>query len=796
MPPFVFSIFLSAFLLFQVQLLLSKYFLPWFGGAPAVWTTCMLTFQTLLLAGYAYAHWLTQGVTLPAQRRIHLSLAGVSVALLAALLFAWESPILPDADWKPSGTQEPISYLLLLLLVSIGLPFFMLSTTNPLLQSWQSRTSPGRSPYRLYAFSNLGSMLGLVSYPLIVQIYVPLKLQAMLWASAYLVFVAGLAWCAQLAVPGGHKRASPATAPAPDAPRRLLWFGLAACASLLLLAITNQITQEVASVPFLWMLPLAVYLLSFILCFGDNRWYSRAPWSVALVAALSLASLLVQHGYKTSIVAQIVIYTAALFIACMACHGELARLKPSPRHLTGYFLTIAAGGAAGGIFVGILAPGMFPGFWELQIGLWACAAVFAGAVYHDRASFFHHGASILPALGVLAAALLLTTFSVSDWFSRIDLVTDAVRTPYLWPVLLLFAAGLVVLRPAITAGAGVFGTISGRDRLNRGLWKRRLVLAALLAFAATQAAMVGEPVAGAMAMTRNFYGMLSVIREDADDPERHALTLRHGQIAHGMQYQMAARQALPTSYYGVRSGIALALGNHPRRRTGGLRIGVVGLGVGTLAAYGRHGDRLRFYEINPAVIRLAQGARSLFTYLDNSPADIEVVPGDARLSLERELAGGGPRNFDVLAIDAFSSDAIPVHLLTREAIGLYLRHLDPRAGILAVHISNRFVNLKPVVTRLARHYGLDIAIVDSFGKTLSGEWASDWILLSRPGVVSRIPALMAAAEPPPEGEAALWTDDYSNLLGALRLAIVHESQAPGYDPATEGLDILDRPDAR
>lgn len=781
MPYFAVTIFLSAFLLFQVQLLLSKYFLPWFGGVPAVWTTGMLTFQALLLGGYAYAHGLVETMTPPWQRRIHLSLVAVSAALLAAFLFVWGSPILPDAGWKPAGAQEPLSYLLLLLLMSIGLPFFVLSATNPLLQAWQSRTPRGKSPYRLYAFSNLGSMLGLVSYPLLVQVFVPLKWQALLWASGYIVFVVGLLWCARQSDTNlPTKPPSRTNAGAPDVPVRLLWFGLSFSASLLLLAITNQITLEIASVPFLWMLPLVVYLMSFILCFESDRWYSRAPYSTILVTALALSSLLVQHGYKTSIVAQLAIYTSALFIACMVCHGEVARLKPSPRHLTGYFLTIAAGGAGGGIFVGVVAPKVFPGFWELPFGLWACAAVFVGVLLHDRDSIIYRGPAA-PLQGTLAAALLLCAFAVSGWFSRLDMAAYFAKALDNWPIILLLAAGAVILLRAVA---------------NRLHHKLGLALAALLVFAVVLITVAIEPVANAITITRNFYGVLSVIRENADDPERHVLMLRHGQILHGMQYQVTERKHLATSYYGLHSGVALALENHPRRKHGSLRIGVIGLGAGILAAYGRDGDDLRFYEINPEVIALARGTGSLFTFLDDSRAYITVVPNDARLALEREFAEGGSRNFDVLAIDAFSSDAIPVHLLTREAIELYLRHLDPQNGILALHISNRFVNLKPTVTRLARHFGLDIAIVDSFGKTAPEEWASDWVLVSRPGVVTRIPAIMAAAEPPPVGESALWTDDYSNLLGTLRLRIEHEPLAYDQTPYAEGLDILDRPDIR
>lgn len=808
MQPFAIAIFLSAFLLFQVQLLLAKYILPWFGGTPSVWTTSMLFFQTLLLAGYGYAHWLASRPAQAVQRRFHLTILAASVVLLVSLALVWGTPLLPDSDWKPTGEEEPIGHIVLLLMASIGLPFFVLSATNPLLQAWFRHTQPASSPYRLYALSNLGSLLGLVNYPLFVEVYVPLRLQSYLWAAGYLVFAAAIAWSARYAGSATETGTAPATSRASPAtfPRRFLWFGLAACASVLLLATTNQMTQEIAAVPFLWMLPLALYLLSFILCFDSDRWYVRPRYAAVLVVALAVTTLLQQHGLKTSMVAQITLYAIALFIACMACHGELARLKPDPRHLTGYYLTIAAGGAGGGLFVGVVAPNLFAGFWELPIGLWLCAALFVAALLHDRASFFYRGA-VTPAYGALAASLLLGVFVLRDRFLGIDSAAGLVQTLESWPFALLLAAGIVVLVSAravngvATAGGGGLPARGvGASALSaHAAFRRKLgpVVATLLVFAAIQAVIVTEPMTGMVASARNFYGVVAVVSGNEDDPDSHVRELRHGRILHGMQYQTEARRRLPTSYYGPHSGIALALLNHPRREAGGLRIGVVGLGVGTLATYGRADDELRFYEINPAVIGLARGAGRLFSYLDDTPASVAVIPGDGRIALARELADNGPQRFDVLAIDAFSSDAIPVHLLTREAFELYLRHLDPDDGILALNISSRYVELKPLVARLARHFGLDIAIVDSLGKTSPDEWPSDWALLARHGLLANMPAVQKAAERAPAGDTALWTDDYSNLLGVLRWSATPDlpaGQAIGRAQGAEGLDFLDRPD--
>lgn len=798
MQPFAIAIFLSAFLLFQVQLLLAKYILPWFGGTPAVWTTSMLFFQTLLLGGYAYAHWLAHR---PArtQRRLHLALLAAALLLLGGLAYAWGTPLLPDGDWKPSGDEAPVGHILWLLATSVGLPFLVLAATNPLLAAWWSRAHPAVAPYRLYALSNLGSLLGLVSYPVVIEVLVPLGLQAWLWAAGFAVFAAAIASSARGAGPVPTTGTDDA---APSSPAtRLLWFALAACASLLLLAVTNQMTQEIAAVPFLWMLPLALYLLSFILCFGSERWYVRPRYAGFLVAMLAIATLLLQHGLKAAIPAQIALYALTLFVACMALHGELARLKPSARHVTGYYLTITAGGAAGGLFVGLAAPQLFPGFWELPLGLWLCAALYTWALWRGRDSFLSRAPAATGG-AVFAGALLLSGFVLSDRFTADSAVllqmSDSV------PLLLLAGAGLVLLLSRRTLrGLALAGLGGGRHASapatapsQRGV--HSLALASLLVYGAILAAIVTEPMAGVIAAERNFYGIVAVVEANADDPDRHVRELRHGRILHGLQLQAAPLDRLPGSYYGPHSGIGLALLER-QRESDALHIGVVGLGAGTLAAYGRPRDRLRFYEINPAVVALAHGPRATFRYLADSDAEIEIVAGDARLALEREFAETGAHGFDILVVDAFSSDAIPVHLLTREAVALYLAHLDPERGILALNLSSRYVELKPLATRLARHFGLDIAIVDSFGKTSAYEWASDWVLLARPGAFAALPAVLRAAEPAPAPAAKPWTDDYSNLLGVLRL-----SAAPPPVPGAAGapasgtgiLDFLDRPGER
>ncbi len=785
MQPFAIAIFLSAFLLFQVQLLLAKYILPWFGGTSSVWTTSLLFFQTLLLAGYAYAHWLVRRPA-AAQQHLHIALLAVSFALLGGLALAWGTPLLADGNWKPPSDAEPVGHILMLLAVSVGLPFFVLSATNPLLTTWWSRAHPGASPYRLYALSNLGSLLGLASYPLAVEVFVPLGAQAWLWAAGYAVFAAALAWSARGA--GRGATAAMDDAPVPTATTRILWFALAACASVLLLATTNQMTQEIAAVPLLWMLPLALYLLSFILCFDSGRWYVRERYAGLLAAMFAVVTLLLQHGLKAAIVAQVALYAVTLFVACMALHGELARLKPAPRHLTGYYLTITAGGAAGGLFVGVLAPRLFPGFWELPLGLWLCAALFVAVLWRDRKSFLHRAPAMADG-AVLACTLLLGGFVLGDRLAGAE-PAALWHTPDSVPILLLAAAGLVLL-PRLRIARG--GAAPRETEVLRRR-KRSLLAAALLVYGAILAAVITEPLTGVVASERNFYGVVAVMEGNTGDPDHRVRELRHGRILHGMQLQAEPLSRVAGSYYGPHSGIGLALLDHPREH-GGLRVGVVGLGVGTLAAWGRAGDAFRFYEINPAVIALAHGPRAAFRYLGDTEAVVEIVAGDARLALERELEETGPHGFDILVVDAFSSDAIPVHLLTREAVALYLAHLDAGRGILALNLSSRYVELKPLAARLARTFGLDLVIVDSFGKTSPYEWSSDWALLARPGVLARLPSVQRAAEPAPPPSAALWTDDYSNLLGALRLSaapLPNPGQAGGRPSGTGILDFLDR----
>jgi hypothetical protein len=759
--PYAITIFLSAFLLFQVQLLLAKSILPWFGGAASVWTTCMLFFQILLLVGYSYSHWLAQRPRLATQGHIHL--LALSVAAIALILtgITWGMPLLADASWKPGPNSSPVWQILILLGAAVGIPYLVLSATGPLLQAWFSVREPGRSPYRLFALSNLGSLLGLLTYPFLIEVFVPLRGQALIWSISYALFTAGMGWSAWCMARSGNTMLSSSNVdnavPQPGRRDYLLWFALPACASILLLAITNQMSQEIAVNPFLWVLPLCLYLASFILCFDSERWYWREVYLLLLIPALALTTLVLVGGVRASALAQVGILSCALFVVCMVCHGELVRLKPAPRHLTAFYLTLTAGGAAGGVFVGLLAPVLFTGYFELPIALWLTAALLFVVLWQESGSPLQR-LPLAVAMGALATAMLLVIFVfIEDLPTTNTSVHDSNQAAPLLPAFIA-AGALVVL-------ASVLWKIRApqQPRANpvRSVW-----LASLIVFCFAQLGVAYAPIIDATFTARNFYGVVQVVKEIETETNALVLSLRHGRILHGLQYLEGPRRHKPSAYYHPRTGIGLAILQHPRRQNSeAMHIGVIGLGAGMLAAYGRAGDRLRFYEINPQVIRLAASADAPFTYVRDTAARVVVVAGDARLTLEAELGHGGPQGFDVLAVDAFSSDSIPVHLLTREAVALYLAHLAPD-GVLAIHVSNRYLDLVPIVWRIGRELELATAVIEVDGD--SPGWHSIWVLLTRDAATLQKPAIAQAASreiPPP---APLWRDDYSNLFQALQ----------------------------
>ncbi len=685
------TIFLGAFLLFQVQPLIAKIILPWFGGSAALWSVTLLFFQLLLLGGYAYAYSVVRYLRGNAQMVVHVGLLTTSCALL---------PILPSPAWKPAGADDPTFRILMLLAVTIGLPYFLLSSTSPLLQAWYVRHSGSVAPYRLFALSNFGSMLGLVSFPFLIEPQLTSRQQAYAWSGAYVVFALLCAAAAWMSREGG---ARPSTVPAdarasagpPSLAERLLWVGLAACASTLLLAVTGHLSQNVAPIPLLWIVPLALYLATFILAFESDRVYHRRIFLPLLAAALGgMAYLTYADAGNIPIQWMIPAFSCGLFICCMVCHGELARRRPDARYLTLFYLLVALGGAVGGVFVALVAPRIFPSYIELPIGLVAVA--FLATVMLWRAG--------LPGLGV-------------------------------GPLRFTLVAGTIVLA----------------------------------AYVGGQEYLIGH---APRLMARNFYGVLRVV--DSADGVR---ILWHGTVPHGSQFLDAPRRHQATTYYGPNSGVGRAL--RALQSQGPIRVGVIGLGAGVLSTYSRAGDVYRFYEINPLVERIAQ---TEFTFYAHSPADTRILLGDARLVLERQDS----QHFDLLAVDAFSGDAVPVHLLTREAMALYVRHLRP-TGILALHVSNRYLDLVPVVARDAQSFGRQAIVVEDEGEEGTQTYSSTWVLLAPDVAWFRNPsfataAMMKAAALP---RIRTWTDDYSNIFQILRLdrrpPIVARADAPLWD---------------
>lgn len=772
MTPYALAIFLSAFLLFTVELLMGKFILPWFGGAPAVWTTCMLFFQVLLLGGYAYAHYLARLKSMERQRTVHLALLALSLGLMAFMALQWGSPILPSAGLKPTDSSFPVPRILLILTLSIGLPFLILSSNGPLIQAWFSKAFPTAKTYRLYSLSNLGSLLGLLSYPFIIEPRLALKSQGLTWAIGYFLFSGLVAWCAWRAGKTVIGECAPTPVPAepsadctdnsalPSIGTRVLWILLPATASVMLLATTNQMCQEVAVIPFLWVVPLVLYLLSFIICFDSERWYRRGIFMPMLAVAMVASTAILYISYRAAITWQIPILSLTVFAAAMVCHGELARLKPGMKHLTLFYFFVSIGGALGGIFVAFVAPFIFKGFWEFHLGLMLTGVLTLVVLVRDRQSWLYYRYPIIGAVVVLVLALLQWVLPViDDWKTADDLIKAF--TP-LWAVVLV-VGGVVV-------GMVVTIILAKREMISSFLMTLVFLMAALGLLGYALVSEVSDQSAGALRQGRNFFGVLTVTTNSPDTKEELRYRLRHGRISHGLQYRDEKRRRIVTTYYHPKSGVGVAIVNHPKYRAKKpIRIGVVGLGVGTIAAYGRPGDTIRFYEINPLVAEMVHGEKAFFTYLNDCRSQMDLVMGDARLTLERELREGKPQNYDVLAIDAFSSDSIPVHLLTLEALELYLKHLNLRDGVLALHITNRHLNLQPIVWGLAGKLGLHGIIIDD-DTSNDMEWGSTWVLLAKNPRLLEEPGIARAATERDEQKKSirLWTDDYSNLFQLLK----------------------------
>ena len=675
---------LGAFLVFQVQPVISKCVLPWFGGTPAVWTTCMLFFQLLLFAGYLYAHLLRTYCKPLVQGCVHLVLLATATLAL---------PIEPSDAWKPTGTELPTLHLLWMLSVHVGLPYFVLSSTGPLVQAWLSYHDSSDRVYRLYALSNAGSLAALLSYPFFVDPLLSVTDQSLVWSLMFCLFVLvqgvvalGL-FRVQTPEQKHHSKQGLSASTDKISNRaqgwmlKASWLALPALASTVLLVVTNHICQNVAVMPFLWILPLSLYLLSFIICFDSPQWY-KPKWTAALtLAAICLIPVRNVLPGSFQLIAEVSSYMIMLLGVCLLCHGEVARLKPNASKLTQYYMLLSAGGAVGGIIVAIACPLLLTSHFELPLSL-----------------------------ALVTAMAFMMFFACRSW----------TRPEYDWAAAhrLKYAACVVIIAPFIA-----------------------------MAFASHDETIASE---------RNFFGVLQVLRDD------RGLRLIHGSTIHGMQLTGVGRTQ-PTTYYGTQSGVGLALRAKQKSQLD-LKIGVVGLGCGVLATYGRATDHLHMIEINPAVIDIAN---THFSFLRDSKAQITTHVGDGRLVLERMRED----KFDVLVLDAFSSDAIPAHLLTREAFRLYLQRLS-QDGVLAVHLSNNHLDLVPLVHRLSHDANLDSRVIRSPGDRQLDTHAATWALITRPNHPLWGEVEFDRATPASKTElenAPLWTDQRHNLVSVLKL---------------------------
>jgi hypothetical protein len=668
-------VFFSAFLLFLLEPIVARQLLPLFGGSAAVWITCLVFFQCALFAGYGYAHQLVSRLPPKPQAGLHAAILTASVLVLLVRV----------RPGHGAAASHPARSILLLLTTTIGLPFLALAATSPLLQAWFARSNARqKAPWWFFALSNAGSLLALLAYPVLIEPASTLRSQTDGWGIGFCAFAA---MCGALALQS--RRTNPAIAVRPPetlqldtgSAQRLLWMLLPATSSMLLCAVTNHLGENIASIPLLWIVPLTMYLLSFVITFASPRAWPRFIAVRMMVLTLATFAYLIYTGRSVLVPeASIPVYTLALFFACLYCHSELYRLRPAAGEVTNYYLLISLGSAIGAILVGVIAPNIFHANYDL-----ACAVV-----------------------------LLAATALAANW--RQGLVPR-----FIWAGT---TVGLVYI--------GVF-----------------------------QAKVLSQD---AVVQLRSFYGSLRVTETHLPPIAETTRTLYHGRIQHGTQLFGNGLRTQPSSYYPHSSGVGLALDlcceDHAKR------VGVVGLGTGTLAVYGKPGDDFTFYEIDPLVERLA---RALFTYLHDSPATIHVVPGDARLSIAREVARlGTSEPYDVLVLDAFTGDAIPVHLLTAQAIQLYRLRLRPD-GVIVFHISSQYIDLAPELALQASNAGLQCVVVHTDADEARGIFSADWLLMSANEVFLKRPEVANVAQPPLVMTGLrLWTDDYSSLLPLLK----------------------------
>lgn len=718
---FVATILTGSFLLFLVQPMVARMALPRLGGAPAVWNSAMLVYQTLLLGGYAYAHALAR-VRPWVQAAVHLLVLGIGALWL---------PIGLALGAGPAGVT-PALWVPWLLGASIGPLFFAVSAQAPLVQRWFSIASDGKDPYALYAASNLGSFGGLIAYPLLVEPVLPLRAQSLTWSAGYLLLIALVVACALRLPRAATGEVARPTSP-PARPRRIAhWIALALVPSGLMLATSTYITTDIVAMPLLWVLPLGLYLLSFTIAFAANRGLADLLTRIAPITILLFGGVMI-GGFNELPLVNLSIALTLLFMVSVALHTQMYRLRPEPDRLTGFYLAMAVGGALGGVFAGLVAPVVFDWTYEYPI------LIFAAGLLVPQV-FLTHGIRALwrtPAKRRLAYAGVLLVLAV--------LTGLTFRGPAE-----LFGTGHQGLTFIVMAATGVIA-VGARPAY------AAILAVALVIFGGARAVELSLEQG---ARTRSYFGVYTV--RDAG----RVRELDHGTTVHGIQFTGSpVLERLPTTYYAPPSGIGLAMGALDRLYGAQARVGVVGLGTGTLACYAQPGQHWRFYEIDPAVIRIARDTGQ-FTYLKTCLPDPTIRVGDARISLEHDA----PASLDLLALDAFSSDAIPMHLMTREAFAAYARVLQPK-GLLLVHISNRFLDLEPVVAAVAREGGWHAAkLYYEPPRHTAVASASQWIALSRDPATLRALAAGGGNWAPltPRSGFTAWTDDYSTILPLLK----------------------------
>jgi len=725
LPVFVAAVFTSALLLFAVQPMFTRMVLPRLGGSPSVWSVAMVFFQTMLLAGYAYAHFLTRYA--PARLAVALHCGLLVVAALTLPL------AIPEGWGAPPPTGAPV-WLLGLFTVSIGLPFFALSANNPLLQAWFVRTGhrEAGNPYFLYAASNIGSFLALLSYPAILEPALPLLAQTKLWSFGFCALIALIAWCGFFALRAPERAVAAgkgeAEAPAPTWRAIGRWVFLAGVPSGLLVAVTAHLSTDVAAAPLLWVVPLSIYLITWVIVFQTrpaipHRWILRLE-PLAIVALVAMAPL----GADQNLLLTLGVHLVAFFLITMACHGELARLRPHPRYLTGFYLALSAGGMIGGVFAGLLAPNLFSWIAEYPILIVLAILCRPSSDQGSRPS----GRALGMAAVVLAAALALAR----GWVPA-----GTVSSPIAWSIVALAVASLALVRDPRKFAVGIASA---------------LALTHLFPLEA-----------GRFETQRSFFGVLK-IRDTADGRFR---VLMHGTTIHGAQkLRDEAGQPLqgrpePLTYYHAESPMAEAIAAIRKRKGGPIRVAAIGLGTGSLACHREPGEAWRYFEIDPEVVAIARDPNR-FTFLTACAPDLPIVLGDARLTLAGD--DGGP--YDLIIVDAFSSDAIPVHLLTKEAMAIYRQKLAPD-GAVAMHVSNRHLELASVAAGIAAEHGLKTWIDhDEENEDREDEYkfsSSVAIAAARPEDLGDLTESESWEAAEPEAGQRTWTDDYSNIIGAI-----------------------------